>query len=186
VLKAGVAPERIGIGGGFPAITDSIALTRTVLGLGLRHVLYLPPYFDRGVTPEGIEDAFAAIIDGVADDRLRASLYHIPQVSGVAIPTGVAANLRKRYGEVVAGRIARQAAGYRPRGQHAVALQAQVPVQAPGAVFLDDEARPALPAAPFFRRRLGRRAKVTLALVLAELAAIFLACLRRHQNPVLV
>ena len=76
MLKAGVAPERIGIGGGFPAIS---------------------------VTPEGIEDAFAAIIDGVADDRLRASLYHIPQVSGVAIPTKVAANLRKRYGKQVAG-----------------------------------------------------------------------------------
>lgn len=103
MLEAGIAAERIGIGGGFPAISDSIALTRAVLGLGLRHVLYLPPYFDRGVTPEGIEDAFAAIVDGVADDRLRASLYHIPQVSGVAIPTTVAANLRKRYGKVVAG-----------------------------------------------------------------------------------
>ncbi|MDF0520462.1 dihydrodipicolinate synthase family protein [Bradyrhizobium yuanmingense] len=103
MLRAGIAPERIGIGGGFPAITDSIALTRAVLGLGLRHVLLLPPYFDRSVTSEGIEDAFAAIIDGVADDRLRASLYHIPQVSGVAIPTTVAASLRKRYGQVVAG-----------------------------------------------------------------------------------
>ncbi|MBR0961372.1 dihydrodipicolinate synthase family protein [Bradyrhizobium japonicum] len=103
LLKNGVAPDRIGIGGGFPAITDSIALTRAVLGLGLRHVLLLPPYFDRSVTPEGIEDAFAAIIDGVADDRLRASLYHIPQVSGVAIPTTVAASLRKRYGKIVAG-----------------------------------------------------------------------------------
>jgi 4-hydroxy-tetrahydrodipicolinate synthase len=66
-------------------------------------VLLLPPYFDRSVTPEGIEDAFAAIIDGVADERLRASLYHIPQVSGVAIPTTAAANLRKRYGKLVAG-----------------------------------------------------------------------------------
>lgn len=103
MLKAGVAAERIGIGGGFPAISDSIALTRAVLGLGLRHVLYLPPYFDRSVTPEGIEDAFAAIFDGVADERLRASLYHIPQISGVAIPTHVAANLRKRYGRLVAG-----------------------------------------------------------------------------------
>ncbi|MGY3031788.1 4-hydroxy-tetrahydrodipicolinate synthase [Bradyrhizobium sp. USDA 4354] len=103
VLKAGVAPDRIGIGGGFPAITDSIVLSRAVLGLGLRHVLVLPPYFDRGVTPEGIEDAFAAIIDGIADDRLRAYLYHIPQVSGVAIPTTVAASLRKRYGTIVAG-----------------------------------------------------------------------------------
>src|ERR1700745_195567 len=93
LLKAGVAADRIGIGGGFPAISDSIALTRSVLSLGLRHVLVLPPYFDRSVTPEGIEDAFAAIFDGVADDRLRASLYHIPQVSGVAIPTQVAANL---------------------------------------------------------------------------------------------
>ena len=103
VLKAGVAPERIGIGGGFAAITDSIALSRAALGLGLRHVLLLPPYFDRGVTAEGIEDAFAAIIDGVADDRLRAYLYHIPQTSGVAIPSSVAANLRKRYGKQVAG-----------------------------------------------------------------------------------
>lgn len=103
LLKAGVAAERIGIGGGFPAISDSIALTRAVLGLGLRHVLLLPPYFDRSVTPEGIEDAFAAIIDEVADDRVRATLYHIPQVSGVAIPTSVAANLRKRYGKLVAG-----------------------------------------------------------------------------------
>ncbi|WP_027575024.1 dihydrodipicolinate synthase family protein [Bradyrhizobium sp. WSM1743] len=103
MLKAGIAPERIGLGGGFPAITDSIALTRAVLGLGLRHVLLLPPYFDRGVTPEGIEDAFAAIIDGIADDRLRAYLYHIPQTSGVAIPASVAASLRKRYGKQVAG-----------------------------------------------------------------------------------
>lgn len=103
LLEAGIAPERMGIGGGFPAISDSIALTRAVLGFGLRHVLLLPPYFDRSITAEGIEDAFAAIIDGVADERLRASLYHIPQVSGVAIPATVAANLRKRYGKQVAG-----------------------------------------------------------------------------------
>ena len=103
MLKAGVAAERIGVGGGFPAISDSIALTRSMLGLGITQVLYLPPYFDRNVPPEGIEDAFAAIIDGVGDDRLRATLYHIPQVSGVAIPTSVAASLRKRYGKLVAG-----------------------------------------------------------------------------------
>lgn len=103
MLDAGIPPERIAIGGGFPAISDSVALTRAVLGLGLRHVLLLPPYFDRSITAEGIEDAFAAIIDGVADDRLRASLYHIPQVSGVAIPTTAAASLRRRYGKIIAG-----------------------------------------------------------------------------------
>ncbi len=103
LLRDGVAADRIGIGGGFPAITDAIALSRAMLSLGINQVLYLPPFFDRGVSPEGIEDAFAAIIDGVGDDRLRATLYHIPQVSGVAIPAPVAANLRKRYGKLVAG-----------------------------------------------------------------------------------
>ena len=103
LLKAGVAAARIGLGGGFPAVTDSIALARSALSLGLNHVLILPPYFDRSVTPAGIEDAFATIFDSVADDRLRATLYHIPQVSGVGVPASVAANLRQRYGALVAG-----------------------------------------------------------------------------------
>lgn len=103
LLKAGVAASRIGLGGGFPAITDSVAISRAALGLGVNHVLYLPPYFDRSVTPEGVEQCFAAIFDAVADDRLRATLYHIPQVSGVAVPVQAAANLRKRYGALVAG-----------------------------------------------------------------------------------
>ena len=103
LLKSGIGAERIGLGGGFPAITDAVALARSALGLGLKHVLMLPPYFDRGVTPEGIEDAFAAVIDAVADDRLRVTLYNIPQVSGVAVPASVAANLRRRYGALVAG-----------------------------------------------------------------------------------
>jgi len=103
LLTSGVAADRIGLGGGFPAITDAIALARSALGLGLKHVLTLPPFFDRGVTADGIEDAFAAIIDGVADDRLRVTLYNIPQVSGVAVPAVVAGNLRRRYGALVAG-----------------------------------------------------------------------------------
>ena len=103
LLKSGIGAERIGLGGGFPAITDAVALARSALGLGLKHVLMLPPYFDRGVTAEGLEDAFAAVIDAVADDRLRVTLYNIPQVSGVAVPASVAANLRRRYGALVAG-----------------------------------------------------------------------------------
>jgi 4-hydroxy-tetrahydrodipicolinate synthase len=103
LLGAGIAPERIGLGAGYPAIPDSIALTRQALGLGLRHVLLLPPYFYRDVGTQGIEDAFSAVLDGVGDDRLRATLYHIPQVSGVPVPAETAARLRARYGRVVAG-----------------------------------------------------------------------------------
>ena len=103
LLKAGIPASRMGLGGGFPALTDSVALTRSALALGLRHILLLPPYFYRDASAEGIENAFAAILDDVADDRLRATLYHIPQTSGVGVPASVAASLRAHYGEVVAG-----------------------------------------------------------------------------------
>jgi 4-hydroxy-tetrahydrodipicolinate synthase len=103
MLAGGIEPGRIALGTGCPAITDTIALTRSALALGLHHVLILPPYYYRDVDAQGIEDAFAAIIEGVADSRLRATLYNIPQVSGVPIPPDVAASLRRRFGVMVAG-----------------------------------------------------------------------------------
>jgi 4-hydroxy-tetrahydrodipicolinate synthase len=103
LLRGGIAASRIGLGAGFPALPDTIALTRGALAIGLTHILLLPPYFYRDAPPDGIEDAFARIIDTVQDDRLRVTLYHIPQVSGVAVPAAVAASLRGRYGRIVAG-----------------------------------------------------------------------------------
>jgi len=103
LMSRGIAPERLMLGAGFPAVPDTIAATRAVLGLGLRHVLLLPPYFYRDAGDAGVEDAFAAVLDGVADDRLRAMLYHIPQVSGVAVAPGVLASLRRRFGVQLAG-----------------------------------------------------------------------------------
>jgi 4-hydroxy-tetrahydrodipicolinate synthase len=103
LLANGIEPARIALGAGFPSIVDSIALSRDALSLGLRHMLVLPPYFYRDATPSGLEDAFAAIIDGVDDARLRMMLYHIPQVSGVAIPPETLAHLRARYGALLTG-----------------------------------------------------------------------------------
>ena len=103
LLRHGIAQRCLALGTGFPAITDSIVLTRDALALGLQQVLLLPPYFYRDVDADGLEAAFAAIIDGVNDHRLRATLYHIPQVSGVAIPPATLRQLRARYGTVLAG-----------------------------------------------------------------------------------
>jgi 4-hydroxy-tetrahydrodipicolinate synthase len=103
MLAGGIEPGRIALGTGCPAITDTVALTREALALGLHHVLILPPYYYRDVDAQGIEDAFVAIIDGVGDSRLRATLYNIPQVSGVPVPPQVAANLRQRFGRMLAG-----------------------------------------------------------------------------------
>ncbi len=103
LLRAGIPAERIALGTGCPAVPDTVALTREMMSLGLTHALVLPPYFFRDAPEEGLEDAFAAIIEGVGSDRLRLTAYHIPQVSGVAVPPAVLGRLRARYGKVMAG-----------------------------------------------------------------------------------
>jgi 4-hydroxy-tetrahydrodipicolinate synthase len=103
VLRAGVAPARLALGTGCPAIADTVALTNAMLGLGITRTLLLPPYYFAGVSPEGIEDAIAAVLDSVADARLSACLYHIPQVCGVPVPAPVLGRLRARYGATVSG-----------------------------------------------------------------------------------
>ena len=87
----------------FPPSTTRFELCRDALALGLTQVLALPPYFYRDVTEDGLFDAYASLVDQVGNDRLRLTLYNIPQVSGVRVPPGVAARLRARYGQVIAG-----------------------------------------------------------------------------------
>jgi 4-hydroxy-tetrahydrodipicolinate synthase len=103
LLAAGIAPGQIALGTGSAAIPDVVELTRAALGLGLVHAMVLPPFYYRDVTEEGIEDAFAQVIDQVGSDRLRLCAYHIPQVSGVPVPAKVLGRLRARYGKIVAG-----------------------------------------------------------------------------------
>jgi len=103
VLAAGIPVGTLALGTGCPAIQDTIALTKGALSLGVTRAMILPPYYFAGVSAQGIEDAFAAILDGIADDRLSACLYHIPQVCGVGVPAEVLGNMRRRYGPTVSG-----------------------------------------------------------------------------------
>lgn len=103
LLKAGIEADRIALGTGCPAVPDTIALTRGAMALGMTHALVLPPYFFRDASAQGLEDAFAAIIEGVGSDRFRLTAYHIPQVSGVAVPPAGLGRLRARYGRIMAG-----------------------------------------------------------------------------------
>lgn len=103
LLKAGIEADRIALGTGCPAVPETVALTRGAMALGMTHALVLPPYFFRDASPEGIEAAFAAIIEGVGSERFRLTAYHIPQVSGVSVPAPGLGRLRQRYGKIVAG-----------------------------------------------------------------------------------
>src|SRR5690606_1390657 len=83
--------------------SDTVELTRHAVGLGVAGVLMLPPFFYKGVSDEGVFASYAETIERVGDAGLRIYLYHIPQVSQVAISFPVIDRLLKAYPTIVAG-----------------------------------------------------------------------------------
>lgn len=103
LLAAGIAPTRVLPATGCAALPDAIGLTRHAVESGCAGALVLPPFFFTGVSSDGLYASYARLIEGVADPRLRLYLYHIPQMSGVAIDSDVLARLLAAYPGIVAG-----------------------------------------------------------------------------------
>ncbi|MEH2513147.1 4-hydroxy-tetrahydrodipicolinate synthase [Nitrobacteraceae bacterium AZCC 1564] len=103
VLKSGVAPSRLLPGTGVAAFTETIELTKHALAHGVQTVVMLPPFYYKGVSDDGIVAAYSAVIESVADPRLRVVLYHIPQMSQVPLSVDVVDRLRRRFPETVVG-----------------------------------------------------------------------------------
>ena len=96
-LGAGIAPEALMPGTGVTAITETVALTRHALGVGVNTVVMLPPFYYKNVSDEGLFAAYAEVVERVGDDKLNVVMYHIPQFSAVPIPHAVIERLRIRY-----------------------------------------------------------------------------------------
>lgn len=103
LLAAGTPPDRILLGTGAASITDSTALTQHALAHGVHTVLVLPPFYYKGMSDDGLYAAYAQLINGVADDRLRIMLYHIPHISGIAISHQLIARLITDFPDTVIG-----------------------------------------------------------------------------------
>jgi 4-hydroxy-tetrahydrodipicolinate synthase len=103
LLAAGIPATRIIAATGCAAASDAIALTRHAVAAGCAGALVAPPFFFKEIGDDGVYASYAALIDGVADPRLRLYLYHIPQVTAVPIPESVVARLRAAYPGLVAG-----------------------------------------------------------------------------------
>jgi 4-hydroxy-tetrahydrodipicolinate synthase len=96
-VKEGIAPHKLLPGTGVAAFTETVALTKHALSLGVTTVVMLPPFYYKNVPDEGVFAAYAAIVERVADPRLRVILYHIPQFSYVPIAHDVIERLRERF-----------------------------------------------------------------------------------------
>ncbi|BDB29590.1 dihydrodipicolinate synthase family protein [Cupriavidus sp. TA19] len=103
LLDGGISASRLMPGTGACALPDAIALTRHVVAAGCAGVLMLPPFYYKGVSDDGLFRAFAQVIEGVGDARLRIYLYHIPAVSQVPLSFALIDRLLAAYPGVVAG-----------------------------------------------------------------------------------
>jgi 4-hydroxy-tetrahydrodipicolinate synthase len=83
------------------SLEDVVDLTRHAVALGAWGCLMMPPFFHKNVSDQGVVEAYAYVIDRVADARLRLVLYHIPQLSGVPLTQGVIAKLLDRYPQTI-------------------------------------------------------------------------------------
>jgi 4-hydroxy-tetrahydrodipicolinate synthase len=103
LVKNGVPAARILVSVSCAALPDTLALTRHALGIGAHGCLMMPPFFLKGVSDQGVIDAYRYVIDGAADARLKLYLYHIPQVSGVGLAQQMIRTLRDSYPQTIVG-----------------------------------------------------------------------------------
>lgn len=103
LVARGVPGDVLMPGTGCCAAVDTINLTQAAINAGAKGVLMLPPFYYKNMSDQGLFDAFAEVIDTIADDRLKIYLYHFPQMSGVPITYSLIEMLLKAYPETVAG-----------------------------------------------------------------------------------
>ena len=109
-------------GTGCASLPETIALTRHAVAAGCVACLVLPPFFWKAPTDDGLFAWYSRLIEGVADDRLRLFLYHLPQISQVPLSVDLVARLASAFPGVIAG--VKDSAG---DWSHTAALLARLP-----------------------------------------------------------
>ena len=103
LLSAGMDADRLLPCTSTPSVADTVALTAPAVQAGARGVLLAPPFYYKTVGDEGLFRYFAEVIERVADRRLRVLLYHIPQVTQIALSDQLIERLVRAYPETVVG-----------------------------------------------------------------------------------
>jgi 4-hydroxy-tetrahydrodipicolinate synthase len=102
-VSAGIDAKKLIIGTGCCSLGDSIELTKHAVQLGCAGALTLPPFYYKGVSDDGLFQYFVSLIEGVADDRLRLYLYHIPPIAVVSFSLALVEKLIAKCPGIVVG-----------------------------------------------------------------------------------
>jgi 4-hydroxy-tetrahydrodipicolinate synthase len=102
-LDAGLPRERLLVGTGLCALTDSVRLTSHALSLGVAGVLMLPPFYYKGIPDDALAASFDAVIQRVGSSDFRLFLYNFPRLTGVPITPGLIERLLERHPDTLVG-----------------------------------------------------------------------------------
>ncbi len=102
-LAAGLPPERMLIGTGCCALTDSVRLTRHALDQGVAGVLMLPPFYFKGASDEALFASYDLIIQRQTRSDFGLYLYHFPRLTGVPITSGLIERVQAAYPTILKG-----------------------------------------------------------------------------------
>jgi 4-hydroxy-tetrahydrodipicolinate synthase len=122
LIQAGIPPQRLLVGTGCCAFSDTLALTRHALEQGVQRVLVLPPFYYKTASQQGLYETFASLIEQVADPSLRVYLYHFPKMAVVDFTPELIARLAEVFPEQIAG--VKDSSGDR---EHTFMLKARFP-----------------------------------------------------------
>jgi 4-hydroxy-tetrahydrodipicolinate synthase len=102
-LEAGLPRERMLVGTGMCALTDSVRLTSHALSLGVAGVLMLPPFYYKGISDDALAASFDAVIQRVGSRDFKLFLYNFPKLTGVPITPGLIERLLEMHPGTLAG-----------------------------------------------------------------------------------
>ena len=102
-VAAGLPRERMLVGTGCCALTDTVRLTGHALSLGIRGSWHCRRSTTRTTSDEALFGSFDEVIQRVGDEDFRLYLYHFPGLSGVPITPGLIERLGAAYPKVLAG-----------------------------------------------------------------------------------
>ncbi|OAN73934.1 dihydrodipicolinate synthase family protein [Jannaschia sp. EhC01] len=88
--------DRLMVGTGTPSLAETIALTKSADDLGYGVALVLPPYYYKPASDAGLIAWYMALHEALGPRKIQVFFYNFPQMTGLAIPVAVIAELARR------------------------------------------------------------------------------------------
>ena len=103
VKEEKIPSEKIMVGTGCSALTDTITLGLHAVSRGYYHHLMLPPFYYKSPSQSGLVRYFSEVIQQIGDDRLKIFLYHFPQLSGIHFDVNIVLELMEKFPNQIVG-----------------------------------------------------------------------------------